>query len=261
MTNFYSELVDSLKLWRIIHLMGISQIRMRYARSRLGQFWLIITNFIFIYAIGLVWSQIWQNPIEEFLPHVMLGQIIFSFMSATISDSCNLLVVDSRIYKAEKRPMMISSFANVYRQIIYLLHNIPIIIVVLLWSDVAKVDMSVHWFGFLILGLIFLFSVSYTLSLVCARFRDLGQLVALVMQISFLLTPVMWMLDYLPVKYQKILLIFNPLAAFIEAIRSPLIGTAFPDFIVWSVSAWITFSVITMIIAHRNLRRNTIFWI
>ena len=45
-----------------------------------------------------------------------------------------------------------------------------------------------------------------------------------IMQISFLLTPVMWEMNYLPFKYHILVYLFNPFACVLETLRGPMIG-------------------------------------
>ena len=50
------DIAEGLRNWRIWHLMGTSELRRRYARSRLGQFWLTLSTAITVVTLGAVWS-------------------------------------------------------------------------------------------------------------------------------------------------------------------------------------------------------------
>jgi len=64
--------------------------------------------------------------------------------------------------------------------------------------------------------------VALLLGMLCARLRDLPQLVALLVNIAFLVTPVFWYKHMLAGRAQFVDL--NPLYAFLEFVRSPLLG-------------------------------------
>ena len=49
----WRECADGLANWRIAHLDGTAVLRRRYARSRLGQFWLTLTTGASVAALGL----------------------------------------------------------------------------------------------------------------------------------------------------------------------------------------------------------------
>src|SRR5207245_4142924 len=57
----------------------------------------------------------------------------------------------------------------------------------------------------------------------CARFRDLPQIIANLMQIAFFVTPVMWKADQLP-REASWLVDLNPLASLLALIRHPPLG-------------------------------------
>ena len=70
--------------------------------------------------------------------------------------------------------------------------------------------------------------------LLSARFRDLPQIVAAVMQIAFYITPII----YRPNALNRFSFIvkLNPLAHLIELVRAPLIGQV-PSAMTWAVTA------------------------
>jgi lipopolysaccharide transport system permease protein len=70
-----------------------------------------------------------------------------------------------------------------------------------------------------------LFGATLTLGILCARFRDIPQLVTAMLQVLFLVTPIIWVpalvhIDGLP----SFLIHANPLYGLIENVRAPLLG-------------------------------------
>ena len=89
------------------------------------------------------------------------------------------------------------------------------------------------------IGLIFLNGVWVTLLLgmLCARFRDVGEIVASLMQVLFFLTPILWRPSSLG-SYEWAVL-GNPAYALIELARGPLLGET-PDARLWGVALGLT---------------------
>src|SRR5262245_10656665 len=67
-TGGFEELVDGAYNWRVWHLLGVRELRHRYARSKLGQLWLTLSTAIMIGALGSVWSLLWHQPVRELMP-------------------------------------------------------------------------------------------------------------------------------------------------------------------------------------------------
>jgi len=97
-----NDLIFIAKRWRVVHLLGIGKLRERYARSKFGQAWLVISNLVFIVCIGIIWSLIWKMKIDEYLPYVGVGHVVYLFISQTLNDSTSIFVADSRYYLNEK---------------------------------------------------------------------------------------------------------------------------------------------------------------
>jgi lipopolysaccharide transport system permease protein len=75
--------------------------------------------------------------------------------------------------------------------------------------------------------------IAMVAGLLSARFRDLPQIIAAIMQIAFYVTPII----FRPVALTRFSLIvrLNPLAHLIELVRAPLIGE-WPTPITWGVA-------------------------
>lgn len=257
----FSELVDAARRWRLVHLLGVASLRARYARSRFGQLWLTASNMVFVIAVGLVWARIWDQETERFLPFFGAGYIFFQFLAQTIAESPGSLVADARLYVNEKSPFFVSSLANAYRHLLVLGHNLPVVAALVIWSPSASPAIGLQWVYCLVLSAAFLVFAGYGLSLVCARFRDIGQLVAIAMQVLFLLTPVMWSIDQLPQEYRGLVFRFNPFAAMLEGLRDPVVGLPVPPEVFWSLPVWVGVAIALAWLAHNRLGRTAIFWI
>lgn len=255
-----NDLRDTLRYWRVVHLLGFSTLRSRYARSRFGQAWISLSNAIFIFVVGFIWAKIWKMPLGEYLPYVGIGYVVFLLLSHSLSESCAVLVLDARVYSNESRPFLLSVFALVYKNLIIFVHNVPLILGLVLWGGV-KGGISLAYPLYWVLALIFLLSAGYALALVCARYRDMTQIVALIMQTAFLLTPVVWQMDFVPADFRDLVVLCNPFAAFIELLRGPLLGHSPSSIVLTSALAWTGGSFAVAWLAHTLFRREIIFWI
>ena len=164
-----NDLRDTVRYWRVVHLLGFSTLRSRYARSRFGQAWITISNALFILVVGFIWAKIWKMPLADYLPYVGIGYVTFLLLSQSLSESCTVLVLDARVYSNESRPFLLSVFALVYKNLIIFLHNIPLILGFAIWAGgLGNMTLAypLYWF----VTLIFLASAGYVLALLCARF-------------------------------------------------------------------------------------------
>jgi lipopolysaccharide transport system permease protein len=123
-------------------------------------------------------------------------------------------------------PFTVHAVRSVIRNTIILAHNLVVLMIVFL---VMRMDVSFYtlWaIPALLLWLVDAFAISLLFGAFCARFRDVPQIIASVLQIAFFITPVMWYANILEGHRGASLLIqFNPFFDLLEIIRAPLLGT------------------------------------
>ena len=255
---FY-DLKLSTKNWRFIHLLGVTNLRSRYSRSKLGQTWLTLSFFIQIMSIGTVWSVLWKQPVLSFLPYVALGMILYQFFSMIILESTTVFTNDSRLYMNQHLPFFTSIFSLIYKNTLVFLHNIPILILFLVISGAHANASLLMVYGFILLCF-FLTSCAYVLACLCTRYRDMIQIINSVMNVLFLVTPIMWNIEQIPQQWRAYFFM-NPLAAFLEIFRNPLLDLPVNYFAYVSATSWASLTVGLMFFLYHRFEKRIIYWI
>lgn len=254
------DMEEGLRGWRIWHLIGISTIRRRYSRSRLGQVWLTLSTGIFVILYGMLFSLLFKQEPAELLPYIAVSFILWSVISGSISNATVCLVGAHRYFQNQYASFSIAIFVVIYRELITFAHEFVIILAVLIYYGLF---FSIDFVG-LFIGLVFvtftLTWVCYALAIVCVRYRDVIQIMSSVMRAAFFLTPVFWRESMLPVDEQKYL-ILNPFNVLLAVIRDPVLGIKTPDhYLLYGGIASVLGFTITMMFVGRY-RRRIIFWI
>lgn len=213
-------------------ILGWQDIKQRYRRSKVGPFWLTISMGVLIASVGIVFGQIFNSPMKEYLPFLAAGIIFWAFISAVINDGCLGFVAAEGMIKQLPIPLFVHIVRIVWRNVLILLHNLVILPVVML---VLGVPITLHIFLALpgiVLVLINLTWIALLLGVVCTRFRDMPNIIASILQVAFYLTPIIWMPNLLPERAGTMLLDINPLYHLLEIIRLPFLGQL-PNSISW----------------------------
>ena len=245
----------------LIGILGWQDIRQRYRRSSLGPFWITISMLVMIASIGIVFGQIFNSPMKEYLPFLAVGTIIWTYMSTVISEGCTSFVGAESIIKQLNLPFFVHIARMVWRNFIILGHNI--VIVPLVFIVIGK-PLS---FVFL-LSIPGLFLVSLNLAWIalilavgCARYRDFPQIIASILQVMFYLTPIIWMPKSVPKRADLYLLDSNPFYHLLEIVRAPMLGD-FPSMLNWNVS--ITLACVGWLLALvvlGNYQKRIAYWL
>jgi ABC-type polysaccharide/polyol phosphate export permease len=254
------DIRESFRNWRFWIYLGWNDIAKQYRRSIIGPVWITLNTALFIVAFGLLGSQLFRMPIEEYLPYFCAGQILFSFLSALINEGCQSYISADAFLKQSPYPKFAFVLRVVWRNTLLLAHNMVVVFVVLAWAGyLAKVT----WLAFV---------AALALTLVCAtlvvaifgalatRFRDIPMIVSSIMQISFFVTPVMWRPDQLTER-AKWLVRLNPLAGFLEILRAPLLGGQASNQAWATVFGMLVLLLFLFALLYRFARRRIVYWL
>lgn len=254
------DVAGGVRNWRVSHLMGIGEIRRRYARSRLGQFWVTLSTFIMILTLGVVWSALWGQPVEKLMPYIGVSLITWTLISGILGEAPTTLVSHGGIYLNQGMSFSTAIFALVYKQLIIFAHNLPIILGVFLFFLQPLSWTALLAIPGLILVLITVSWMSYLLAITCLRYRDLTQVVASVLTVLFYVTPILWKSDQLP-EAKSHFVDLNPFAAMLSVVRDPLLGHSPPES-VWLMMMALAFGGSYLALAFIGTYRNRIvYWI
>lgn len=256
-----ADLLIGLKKVRIAHVLAALEIKERYKRSRLGPFWLTISLAVWLGTVSFVFTKIFNLPVSSYLPQVSCGLLIWNFLSQTLNDSC-LCFINHQEYIKSAPPLPFSTI--IYRSILYNLyifaHN-AIIILLLVWFLQGKVNpLSIMAAPAMVIVAINAAWMATILAIICARYRDLPQVVANVLQVGFYLTPVVWLPSLLKAG-DAWFLMPNLFYHLIEIVRVPIVSGEFQASH-WLVSlAAAALGWIAAILVLARYRRHISYWI
>jgi ABC-type polysaccharide/polyol phosphate export permease len=249
-------LLASKKCW---HLLGTRDLQHRYARSRLGQLWLIVSSAIMIGAMATVWSMLSKQSIGDLAPFIGAGLVIWSYFSQVLIDCTVVFAVHGHLYRNQRMNFSVSIYSVIYKNTIIFVHGLIIVVGLLLLFQVP-----INWYDLQILPALLLTWITmlwagYLVAMVCVRYRDIIQLINNWLLVIFFITPILWKPDLLSSEY-RFLADYNPLAQFVELLRNPLLGEPVGTS-VWLSTIMIAFGgVLLAIPVIGRYRHRVIFW-
>lgn len=218
-------LIDLVKEHRMISDMSKKEFKSRFLGSYLGIFWafiqpmMMIFIYWFVFQVGFRTSPVDDVPFILWLTAGIIPWFFFSesFSGATYSVLGNSYLVKKMVFKVHLLPIIkiISSFyihacflGLTY--VVFLLYGVKpsIYHVQILYYEVALF--------LLVIGL------SWITSALVIFLKDIGEIISIVLQIGFWMTPIFWSINIVPDKY-LFLLKLNPMFYVVEGYRDSLI--------------------------------------
>lgn len=230
------DVFEAFQKYQLALIFGWQDIAQRYRRSRVGAFWLTINMAILIGSMGIIFSALFRSELTEYLPHVCAGMIVWGFITNCLSEGCITFSGSSGIILQVRMPLFTHVLRTLWRNMIIFFHNIVIFPIVAL-----VVGHGINFYallaipGFLLVAANMLWMM-LILAVLCARFRDMTQVVKNGLQVLFYATPIMWMAKSLPSGMTSTFIEINPFYHFVALVRDPLFGQV-PDWVSWFVVA------------------------
>lgn len=216
-------------------MLGWQDIKQRYRRSKLGPFWLTISMGVMIGIMGIVFGQVLNASMENYFPFLATGIILWTLFSSSVMEGSSSFIEAQGMIRQLNLPLSLYPIRVIWRNIVICGHNI--VILPLVFLVIGKgISLEIFWLipGFLC----FLWNMLWLtllLGTICARFRDMPQIVSSLMQIFFYVTPIIWMPGSLSPRSTSLLVEPNPVYHLIQLVRAPILGES-PTALNWGVS-------------------------
>ncbi len=209
--------------WRTWWVLAANDIKQRYRRSKLGQLWLTLSMAVSILGLAIVFGVIFNSPLEVYLPYLGIGLIVWGLIAGLVNDLATAYVNAGTYLTSYPGPKSAVIYRTITRNAIMTAHNlvmVPVIIVVLKVPVSFATLLAIPGLLLILVNAVWLGMV---LGPLCARFRDLPQLVVNIMQLMFFLSPIIYRPEQIMDRLW-VLTHLNPFASFLEVVRAPLLG-------------------------------------
>ncbi len=195
--------------------------------SYLGMFWALLRPLLFILVMWFVFSVGFKSgsKISEF-PFVlwlMAGIIPWFFFSEALSKVSNSIVANSYLVKRTGFPISTLPIIKIFSAL-----TVHAVFVIILFSIfiLSGYYPTKYWLQipfYTACSVLLLLGLGWLVSSLKVFIKDIGEIIGLVIQFGFWVTPIFWSSDSIPSKYQFFINL-NPLVYIIEGYRNSLIS-------------------------------------
>lgn len=228
----FTDVIDSLMRTNVWLHLGWIDIQQKYRGSILGPIWISISMVVFIGALSIVYTRLFNQDIQTFMPFLTAGMLSWLFISTIITESSEVFISSKTLIENFKLPFFIYVLRLIWRNHIVFYHNFVVFLIIALLFKIS-INLNTLLFipGFLLVSLL-LTNISLIIGLLGTRFRDIPPVVNSVTMVLFFVSPVTWQPDLIGSK--SLIILLNPLFYILDLIRSPLLGKT-PLFDSWLV--------------------------
>lgn len=215
----------------MIRAMVIRDMRARYVGSFLGFFWSVIhplTQLIVYYFVFAVVMKMRLGPEYGGMNYALwlvAGLLPWMLFAEAVTRSPNAVIDQSSLVKKMPFPSEIFPIVNLTAAIVNHLIALTILLAVLALLGHAF-SLKILWLvPYLAVTSVFILGVTWCLSAVNVFLRDIGQIISVVVNIWFFLTPVIYPPELIPASLRG-LFALNPMFYVVEGYRMAIFGKA-----------------------------------
>ncbi len=202
-----------------------SDFKLRYQNSVLGYLWSLLRPLLLFGVLYIVFTKIVRigGTIPHYPSYLLLGLVIWTFFVESTMSGLNAITGRGDLVKKVSIPKYVFVISTTTSSIVNLLLNLIVLAVFMIIGHVEPNIYALIVVPMLLIELvIFCLSVSFLLAALFVKFRDLGHIWEVMLQVLFYATPIIYPLSIAPIKVAK-LMSFNPLTQIIQDARAVLI--------------------------------------
>lgn len=212
------------ELWQARELLRnlvVRDLKVRYKNSALGFAWSMLTPLSMMLIFTFVFTVVFRLPIQDFQIFFLAGFLPWLYFSNSLSGSVGAIVGNGPLIKKVYFPREVLPLATVLSQGVHFILSISV------FGIYAAIEgyNFLPYIPFLILGFILLTAFNSGLTMAFAganvSFRDLQELMGVILLLWFYATPIFYQMSNVPAKF-RLFMRLNPLTWFMEYFRDTL---------------------------------------
>jgi ABC-2 type transport system permease protein len=222
------ELVSALRYRDLVLQLISRDIKTRYKRSALGVAWTMVNPLLTMVVLTIVFGQIFRIDVRNYPAYLLSGVLIWNFFSQSTTAALHQLLWGGALFQRVYVPRTIFTIAAIGTGIVNLmLALIPLAVIMaftgavfspaLLWILVAVPIVAMFALG-----------IALLMSTLSISFPDVIEMYAVLLNVWFFLTPVMYPVSIIPEAYLP-LVVGNPMFYLVSSFRAPIHDGVLPD--------------------------------
>lgn len=216
----------SSRAWLVLQF-ALKDFKIRYTHSTLGYAWSVLNPLIFFVIYYLVFTRFMNLDVPNYPGFLLLGVALWNFFSEGTTNGAGALLSRADLLTKTVVPRQVMVYAALMSAALTFVINLLVLMVVLEVTGTA-LGVPAICFPLLLLDLVLLtLGTALILAPMYVRYRDIGYLWSIVLQIGFWLTPIIYLDIMVPEKWRWIIW-WNPVGRIIGDSRRALIYGLWP---------------------------------
>lgn len=194
------------KAWNLLYALALRDIKVRYSLSVLGIYWAVINPFLMALVWGFVFNHMFRAQGIDGVPYMVFlftGITFWNFFANSVTSSTSNVVGSASMLSKVSFQRIIIPSSSVLARFVDLLFSLIVLLVLMVYYK-----LPFYWTSLwviILLGVQFLFvlGLSYIFSSINVFYRDISQILGVVLTLWMYISPVLYTVDQIPADIQS----------------------------------------------------------
>jgi len=256
-TAFMFELfLDAYRYRKLIWLLTVKELKIRYHRSLLGFFWALLHPLLMALVLTVVFSTILRFNVDHYPVFLLSTLFPWTFFSQALAYATESIVSNGELLKKVYVPPVVFPLAAVLANLInFALSLVPLALLLL----VVGFPFHITWL-YLPVPIVLLLAFTLGLGLIFAAanvfFRDMSHIQQILLAAWFYFSPIIYDLRFIDPRFH-ILFRFNPMLYILNGFRLAIYGDSHQGLLpsAQSIAAASASALVALIVGYWIFRR------
>lgn len=217
--QFNNKIAELFSQRSILFNLVYKHLKTKYAGSALGIFWALINPFLLAIVVCFVFTKILMMNIDNAFLFIISGMFPWAYLSASLQEAVVSIPMNSNLLKQFSLPREFIPISIVFSNFIIFMLGILVVLPLFFSAKTMGVGMLPLLLLAVILQSLFILGLSLIVSVIYVYFRDINQLLSVLLLFWLWLTPIFYSIEMIPLKY-RVLFNLNPMTSFINLYRN-----------------------------------------
>ncbi|MGD9764116.1 MAG: ABC transporter permease [Candidatus Binatia bacterium] len=212
--------------WLVLQF-ALKDFKIRYTHSLLGYAWSVLNPLLFFIIYYVVFALFMRLDVPNYPGFLLLGVALWNFFSEGTANGAGALLARAELLTKVVLPREVMVYAALLSAALTFTINL-VVLAALLIATGTPITVTAICFPLLLIDLVLLtLGAALLLAPLYVRYRDVGYLWNIILQVGFWLTPIIYLDLMVPERWRWIVWV-NPVARIIGDSRRALIYGLWP---------------------------------
>tara|TARA_B100000749_G_scaffold280887_1_gene279865 strand:- start:96411 stop:97214 length:804 start_codon:yes stop_codon:yes gene_type:complete len=199
----------------LVYILAQKEIKTRYKNNIFGYVWSLVNPMAYTFVFYFAFEVIFKVKVENYVLFLISGLFAWQWVTNYVNGSTVAFFQNANLIKKARFPRFIIPLSKCLQDSFHFAMTLPVTFLFMVYYGVTPTLMTFIGIPIIIVvQFLLLFGIGMLLGSLNLFFRDIQFLIAIILQMTFYLTPIVYPISRVPEVYRSLLML-NPFAPLI----------------------------------------------